>query len=66
MTREKWKLTELGQEIKIECIRRKITLTEAAEIIGMSHQVYLSKVMYGQVAVGKYKKRIEKFLGKVS
>lgn len=63
MSRKKRELTTLGQEIKIECARRKISISAAAKLFGMSHSNYLSRMMYGEVGVGrKYESSIRSFL----
>lgn len=55
--------TRLGAQIKIEVARRKITLQEATEIMGIPDRSYVSHIIVGYKPPGKYIVEIADFLG---
>lgn len=54
--------TMLGAKIKIEAVRKEITLKEVATILGIKHYQQISMIISGTKPPGKYVIKIAEFL----
>lgn len=54
--------TMLGVKIKIEAVKKELTLKEVTILLGIPHHTYMSMIINGVRPPGKYIFKIAKFL----